>query len=765
MIGIDTPVHSSPSVSLSRNVPWLKLISIAIWFGIATGLLEGCGMLVFQNLNVERWALHISYPILWISVIVDVIFFCVLALLVGAVAYFFAKISAIRATSVLLISLATYDLLTLTGRLHSRSRILLAVGVAFAFRRWFLRKEPKALHFWKRTLPWAIAAWVLAFAGIQGGGWFRESRALAKLPEPAPNSPNILVIVVDTLRADHLSSYGYARRTSPNIDRLASEGVVFEHAISASSWTYPSHVSLVTGRPQFEHGRGKLALAPLFAPNKNIFAGYPTIGEVLQQHGYRTGAFSANRSFFVHNLGFSPGFIHFDDYFNSVPDMFARTLVGKELLRLYGKWLNKHLTAEWLPYGTNNGFRKRADEVNKEVLNWIDKTGPAHPFFAFLNYYDVHDPYGHPRSPATTPSGTTADIELYDEGIKYTDEHIGQLLQALTQRSLDKNTLVILTSDHGESLGEHDFETHGRVLYWQVIHVPLVFWYPGHIPEGTRIARPVTNMAIAATIMDLLGVDKEKFPGPALSSAWRQTGNDVHWPDPVSELAQDREVFKDDPSLDKRLMTAQTAPMKSLISDRWHLIIHKSLGRQLYDWQNDPIESNNLINTSTGQEAAANLLAGLNDDFSGKSVLQQGESNSSGKQDASLFVASDMNKSYRISVNAGSKLNIEVQPKTSYGTVAVDPVIAIADSSGRPYQSCRDLSDDHIPAPGIPDPTPNNFDDICVNSVVLSRDGGAKLEILVPGKAGSIIELIVRVGDWEGRKLKGSSYRIVAISK
>src|SRR5262249_26559199 len=159
----------------------------------------------------------------------------------------------------------------------------------------------------------------------EGGEAITESRAIAKLPMAAANSPNVLVIVVDTLRPDHLSAYGYEHPTSPNIDALAREGVLFENAISACSWSYPSHVSLVTGPNHFQHCRDMLTVPPLFHPNKNIFNGYPTIGDVLQQHGYRTGAFSANRRFFVGNLGFNRGFIHFEDYFNSIPDMFART--------------------------------------------------------------------------------------------------------------------------------------------------------------------------------------------------------------------------------------------------------------------------------------------------------------------------------------------------------------------------------------------------------------------------------------------------------
>jgi len=277
--------------SPGKAVPWARVLCIAVWFGVLTGLLEGCGLLVFQNLNQTILDLRVSAPILWISPAVDVVLFFLLALLIAAASSVYRRINPVRAIFVLISSLAVYDFLTLTARLSSRSRVLLAIGVGFAVHRWIKKHELQAWRFCRRTVPWVVAAGVLAFAGIQGGRWFAEANTIAKLPAPAPGSPNVLVIVIDTLRADHLSSYGYSHPTSPNIDGLAREGVLFENAVSNCSWTYPSHVSLVTGRRQFEHGRGWFTMTPLFHPDEDIFNGYPTIGDVLQNHGYRTGAF------------------------------------------------------------------------------------------------------------------------------------------------------------------------------------------------------------------------------------------------------------------------------------------------------------------------------------------------------------------------------------------------------------------------------------------------------------------------------------------
>ncbi len=192
------------------------------------------------------------------------------------------------------------------------------------------------------------------------------------------------------------------------------------------------------------------------------------------------------------------GFIHFEDYFHSPADMFVRTLYGREFARIYLKRSEHSLVKRVLrklgwdslldqdaegsgSYGGAFGVRKRADVVNQEVMNWI-AYDRQRPFFAFLNYFDVHDPYGGPRDypKPSWPRQTT--IDAYDDGVKYVDDYLQKLMEELDEHGMAKNTLVVITSDHGESLGQHHLETHGRALYWELIHVPLVMYYPGHVP-------------------------------------------------------------------------------------------------------------------------------------------------------------------------------------------------------------------------------------------------------------------------------------------
>jgi arylsulfatase A-like enzyme len=617
----------------SRAAPWNagSLLILGLGSGIAVGFLEGVGLMLFQRINWERWGpmMHVSWEIFWISPITDAILFLSLSLICCVVSRLAPRLPVMRTLVFLLTFLSVYDWLTLTSRLYLRACLLLALGVAVAFTRWSGKRESAFMQFWKRATPWIIAAWILAFAGIQGGRWLHERNAVAHLTAATPGAPNVLVIVVDTLRADHVSSYGYGRPTTSNLDRLAQQGVRFENAISACSWSLPSHVSLLTGLYQFEHGVGSVQPEPWLGWGDKGLGGFPTLGEALERRGYRTGAFSANRTYFSRDLGFGRGFVHFEDYFHSASDAFVRTLYGREFARIYLKRSEHSLVKRTLrklgltslldqdaegsgSYGGAFGIRKRADIVNQEVMDWVDHDRQR-PFLAFLNYFDVHDPYGAPRGYPSPSWPQQTKLDAYDNGVKYVDDYIGRLMEDLGRRGLAQNTLVIITSDHGESLGQHHLRTHGKALYWELIHVPLVIWYPGHIPSGVTVSTPVTNAAIPATIMNLLGADSQSaFPPSSLSALWQNAGL-LNWPDPLSELASNAISDKEDQAARALVPTASTGAMKSLITPQWQFITHETMGDQLYDWVLDPAESNNVIHTQDGQATAGGLNSRMDD--------------------------------------------------------------------------------------------------------------------------------------------------------
>jgi len=196
----------------------------------------------------------------------------------------------------------------------------------------------------------------------------------------------------------------------------------------------------------------------------------------------------------------------------------------------------------------------------------------------------------------------------------------GQLTRELSHRGLMRNTIVVLTSDHGESLGQHGLSTHGAALYRELIRVPLIFWYPAHVPAGTRVTAPVSNAAIAATLMQVIGGDSRQFPISSLAPLW-SSQPPRNWPDPVSELAHND--FTRERPWENAGPTANSGAMKSLLAGQFHLIVHTTAGTQLYDWSRDPNESNNLINTPEGQGIARELTSTLETQLSRTKVFHQ----------------------------------------------------------------------------------------------------------------------------------------------
>ena len=621
----ETAVGAGSLQAARRNRLGLAFtVLTAVWFGIVTGLIEGIGLLLFQRINWERWGpmVHVSLPIIWIAPIVDTCFFLFVSFLVWLLSRAARQVPAQQTLIFLLSLLAIYDWLTVTGRLYRIACVLLALGAAAAFVRWFAAREEINVRLFRKSLPAIVGLFVAAFLGIEGTQWWIERSATAALPPAVTSAPNVLVIVIDTLRADHVSSYGYLRPTTPSLDRLAKAGALFENAISPSSWSLPSHVSLVTGRYLHDHKVGDVQPEPWFGWGNSGLGGFPTIGEALKKAGYRTAAFSANRTYFSHDLGFGRGFIHFEDYFNSASDCFVRTLYGREFARIYLNRSEKSLMKRILrrlgltslldqdaegsgSYGGAFGIRKHGDEVNRELLGWIGR-GSKRPFFAMLNYFDVHDPYGGPSSYPKPAWPQRSDIDRYDDGVKYADDCLGRLMRSLNEDGLSKNTLVIVTSDHGESLGQHFLMTHGRALYWELIHVPLIIWFPGRVPAGTVFRQPVSNAAIPATIMGLLSGSPGAFSGPGLGASWNGESHE-QFSDPISELAQSKYPGKHDRQADQMIPTAASGQMVTVVSAQCQLIVHQTQGAQLYDWTNDPGETRNLIDTPQGRSAAEQL--------------------------------------------------------------------------------------------------------------------------------------------------------------
>jgi arylsulfatase A-like enzyme len=597
----------APSVTSAR------LLLLAACFGLITGLIEGFGLQAFHGfqwfvLN-SRIPEGVSIEILWISPLVNLVFFLFVGLLLALLGRFAPRLPILRVALFLFSFMAVVDWLGLTGRIAILAELVLAIGIATVISGRMYERSTALWAYGPRVIRWAAAATLVALLAVEGGIWLREEVATRHLPVASKSSPNVLVVLVDTLRADHLSTYGYARATSPFLTGIARQGVLFEDAVSTSSWTLPAHQSLLTGRYPHEHG--PLREQPL---NEN----YPTLAQVLDKHGYRTAAFSANNDFFCRRAGFARGFLHFDDYFYSVEDMIYRTFWGRVFFHNYLAGL---VGRDELP------ARRTAANVNRSLLRWLDRD-PDKPFFAFVNFLDIHTPYVPERSyrykfagsdaQAQCPSprlslsmllhrsnefdylmGLSAEcfqlqIDAYDGGISYVDDQIAALFAELARRGLDKNTLIVITSDHGESFREHGLVTHGTSLYRELVWVPLIYWWPGHIPSGMQIDRPISAASLPATIMDLLGdPDAKEFPVPSLAQLWNHPGSSPDWPFPISELAQDLYVPKQYP--------AYQGWLKSITDPRWHLIVTQSGATELYSYTQDPSEIQNLADSAQGK--------------------------------------------------------------------------------------------------------------------------------------------------------------------
>ena len=581
---------ASPSLTRARTVSVISFLLIALWWGLLTGLGEG------YLLNSYIWR-----DLMRAGVEIEPLLFLAVALVIMALQHrrTLSHDDMVRSTFL-------FSGLTLFACL-SRSPFALPVviidlliavaGASLLAFAWFLRGT-FLLCWQKRTLPVLIvlALWCMIAFPIKQR--LHERRETAKLPVASANTPNVLVIVVDTLRADHLSTYGYSRPTSPHLTTWAAQGTLFEDAIAPSSWTLPVHASLLTGLyPDAHH-----------VDNDGALLGwdYPVLGDEFMARGYRTAAFSANTLLFSRRRGFGRGFIHFEDDFLSLGSTFAQTFYG-DLIKhlLFRMQLKRDL------FG-----RRNAAQINQHALRWIDRG--QKPFFVFLNYMDVHDPYRPPepylhrytnmRNPGSrasehwdwfehlTPQERQGAVDAYDGAINYVDDQIQQLMQELRQRGLDRNTLVVITSDHGESFGEHGLMTHGNALYRELIHVPLILWEPGKIPTGKKIAAPVSLTSLPATVLEQVGeVRHPHFPGASLAGLWSGAGADAAARNPISELAQLNwnPAFPD-----------YYGPMDSISTEHWHYIHGGKYGDELFPCCSDQPEQLNLAGTIVGRELA-----------------------------------------------------------------------------------------------------------------------------------------------------------------
>jgi arylsulfatase A-like enzyme len=382
---------------------------------------------------------------------------------------------------------------------------------------------------------------------------------LAACSPDAPRQPNVLLISIDTLRPDRLGSYGHERDTSPALDRIAREGVLFEDVSAASPWTLPSHASLFTGRYPSRHG--------VKNHTTRLRRGVPTLASVLRDAGYATKAV-VNSHNLSERYGLNRGFQDFE-------------------------YLPEQLEDRSIP--------NRGAEILAKARTWLEGHAQG-PYFLFLHFYDVHTdltPGAAYREQFVRPyegeiDGSTKQLDdirrglgtldeaglrylfdLYDAEIRELDDRLAEFFAWLEERGLAEDTLIVLTSDHGEEFLEHGSVLHGRTYYQEIIRIPWVMKGPG-IPPGTRVAAPVHHVDMAPTLLALAGV-----PAPAgldgldLSPVWR-AGAAL----PERTLYAEADHNNAEPDIGRMART----PRLKLIYDRLNQRV------QLFDLEADPLE-------------------------------------------------------------------------------------------------------------------------------------------------------------------------------
>jgi arylsulfatase A-like enzyme len=447
-----------------------------------------------------------------------------------------------------------------------------------------------------------------------------EARSQVQFRGMTSDRPNFVMIALDTARADHLSAYGYTKATTPNLDRLASHGVLYETAVAPASWTLPSFATVLTGRlPHQNHTSWEMPLAK----------GSSTLASILRSRGYQTAGFNANGSFGTARAGLAQGFDLYDDNDGTLSSNLASIDVVKAF------W--------WFVYypfiQPQDLTRRNAGMLNQAVVRWF-RHRSTQPFLVLLNYVDAHEPYSEipevgnqfgdarrtvseriraevddaswgidvPRSPAEQ----TALIAGYDSGIAYADRQIGSLLQLFASCPEWSNTYVIVFGDHGQSFGTHRRYGHGWGLNRELLHVPLIIAGPG-IPMGRRVKDLVGLQQLFATVLDLSAGGTAVPEKSSLRCSWMlPTAQCGSAPMVISELgaAPDAGI---------------TSPSISLVTPEWHFIRDAADDLQLYDLTRDPGEQVNLAGSPEHRADVAALEGQLFEQVEKTSIPWLGE--------------------------------------------------------------------------------------------------------------------------------------------
>jgi arylsulfatase A-like enzyme len=499
------------------------------------------------------------------------------------------------------------------GPFHGLLRIAFLV-VAFVANFLIGKLRPPRLRLSSLRWQTAAAAALLA-AAIAASLAFEHklsTRGLANAKPVASPAPNIVLITMDTVRADHLSTYGYGRNTTPNLTAFAAGATLYRHTVAVSNMTLATHVSIFTGLYAGVHGAHYDP--PSYPDGRPLPAGIPTLAETLAQRGYFTLGVVANYGYLSSFFGVDRGFQVYDvrepvAVLNSSPHLFLRYQV-------------RHLIGLFASSAAFDRSTRGAEEIDSVAIPLLRET-PARqaPVFLFLNYMDAHWPYLPPapydrKFPGKlrdftdmsyksleqdlifsrrdiTPREKEHLISQYDGGIAYLDSELGRLFASLKELGLYDNSLIVVTSDHGENFGDRHSLQHGIAVYHDEVNVPLIVKYPRQNAPRT-VDDLVSQIDLAPTILEVAGVPRPlAFAGQSLTQpvdSERYLYSEAFPPDSPDNLAE-------------RFRRTERA-----IYHHHQKFIESTKGdRELYDLDTDPEERRDLYLNAGGFRQASAL--------------------------------------------------------------------------------------------------------------------------------------------------------------
>jgi arylsulfatase A-like enzyme len=568
---------TTPAGRPGRLKQAFSVLLLAILSGFLVGFTEGTIIWVRQLFGAVTFA---SEHVVWMSAVSYALVFAVVGIGLGLLALAWPGIFDRRLTLAVCVAFGVFCLLLPLGWLSRYAIILLAAGVGV--RTWFVWKRRHAgwTGYGRRLAAFALIATVL-MTGVP--------QVAASLRVPSTDAPddavNVVIVIWDTVRASGLSLHGYEQRTTPALSEIARSATVFDRAIATSPWTLPSHASIFTGRYPHE------VSADWFDA---LDREHPTLAEWFRDRGWRTGAFVANHHYTSHDSGLDRGFETYEDYFVS----FNQTLLTSHLIqtgtafgvlqgirtRSPSRIMAAIRELDLYPLEKRTSQRKHAETVNAQFTDWVDGLD-GRPFFAFLNYFDAHRGYWAPpevraRFDRASPGGR----DDYDAAIAYLDMETRALFDALDTRGLLDNTLIIVTSDHGELFGEHGRSGHASNVYHDVLRVPLLMRYPPALPVGARVPDPASLSDLATTVTTIVAGDSSSFPGRPLTRLFRPwTPEADEWA--LAEVRPGRAHPPETP-LSRGALTA-------VADTRYHYILNGDGIEELFDYRSavgDPVD-------------------------------------------------------------------------------------------------------------------------------------------------------------------------------